>query len=259
MDNMMKLSATILLLFSSLLVNLAHSALITQDKSISLIGLPVTSGPFQDPVILDTFDPSIGVLNSVRITYSGQTTINLSLPASFNIIAFGQLVPASYSYVFNLKQNISGLSLPFDSELIYAGSAGLGQTNLYSVYDFSYDILLTEATDLLGITSSNLSQNFVAGLPAGGVVSPPVIFNQLRSDYEAGGPLTILSPTLTISAVVPIVNAIQPPVSGSIGVAGDFSVIYDYTPTPIPIPATIWLFGTAVIGLVGFSEGRKTA
>lgn len=28
---------------------------------------------------------------------------------------------------------------------------------------------------------------------------------------------------------------------------------------PIPIPATVWLFGTALIGLVGFSERRKAA
>jgi len=30
-------------------------------------------------------------------------------------------------------------------------------------------------------------------------------------------------------------------------------------PSPIPIPAAIWLFGTAMIGLVGFSKRRKAA
>jgi hypothetical protein len=30
-------------------------------------------------------------------------------------------------------------------------------------------------------------------------------------------------------------------------------------PNPIPIPAAIWLFGTALIGLVGFSRKSKSA
>jgi hypothetical protein len=30
-------------------------------------------------------------------------------------------------------------------------------------------------------------------------------------------------------------------------------------PAVVPVPATIWLFGTALIGLVGFSKRRKAA
>ena len=36
------------------------------------------------------------------------------------------------------------------------------------------------------------------------------------------------------------------------------SVVFDWTSiNPIPIPAAVWLFGTALIGLVGFSKRRK--
>ena len=41
---------------------------------------------------------------------------------------------------------------------------------------------------------------------------------------------------------------------------GDWTL--NLTPTevsPIPIPGAVWLFGTALIGLVGFSKRRKTA
>jgi hypothetical protein len=31
------------------------------------------------------------------------------------------------------------------------------------------------------------------------------------------------------------------------------------SPSPIPVPAAVWLFGTALIGLVGFSKRRKAA
>ena len=32
-----------------------------------------------------------------------------------------------------------------------------------------------------------------------------------------------------------------------------------YSVSPIPVPAAVWLFGTALIGLVGFSKRRKAA
>lgn len=33
----------------------------------------------------------------------------------------------------------------------------------------------------------------------------------------------------------------------------------EYSISPVPVPAAIWLFGTALIGLVGFSKRRKPA
>ncbi|MFC1560704.1 VPLPA-CTERM sorting domain-containing protein [Pseudomonadota bacterium] len=30
-------------------------------------------------------------------------------------------------------------------------------------------------------------------------------------------------------------------------------------PSAVPVPAAVWLFGTALIGLVGFSKRRKAA
>ena len=41
---------------------------------------------------------------------------------------------------------------------------------------------------------------------------------------------------------------------------GYYSVTYDWTETSaVPVPAAIWLFGTALVGLVGFGKRRKTA
>jgi hypothetical protein len=33
----------------------------------------------------------------------------------------------------------------------------------------------------------------------------------------------------------------------------------DFTPSVVPVPAAVWLFGSALIGLIGFSKRRKTA
>ena len=42
-------------------------------------------------------------------------------------------------------------------------------------------------------------------------------------------------------------------------VSGTMSITYDYTPNPVPLPAAVWLFGTALLGLFGFSKRRKKA
>ena len=33
--------------------------------------------------------------------------------------------------------------------------------------------------------------------------------------------------------------------------------LFLYKPSPVPVPAAIWLFGTALVGLVGFGKRRK--
>ena len=43
-------------------------------------------------------------------------------------------------------------------------------------------------------------------------------------------------------------------INSVLGLTGNFT-----PPNPIPVPAAIWLFGTALIGLVGFDKRRKSA
>jgi hypothetical protein len=42
-------------------------------------------------------------------------------------------------------------------------------------------------------------------------------------------------------------------------VSGPESPEFPESPSPIPVPAAVWLFGTALVGLVGFSKRRKLA
>ncbi len=41
---------------------------------------------------------------------------------------------------------------------------------------------------------------------------------------------------------------------------GSYKVTYDFSrPSAVPVPAAVWLFGTALIGLVGFGKRKKAA
>lgn len=41
--------------------------------------------------------------------------------------------------------------------------------------------------------------------------------------------------------------------------SGTFGSTEDITPSVVPVPAAVWLFGTALIGLVGFAKRRRVA
>ena len=67
-----------------------------------------------------------------------------------------------------------------------------------------------------------------------------------------------------------IAAAICPPSTFSLGIricrfaltqpTGSVDVTYHFVPTSVvPVPAAIWLFGTALIGLIGFGKRRKAA
>jgi ABC-type antimicrobial peptide transport system permease subunit len=43
------------------------------------------------------------------------------------------------------------------------------------------------------------------------------------------------------------------------GAALDNVSVLAVNPNPVPVPAAVWLFGTALIGLVGFGKRRKAA
>jgi len=46
--------------------------------------------------------------------------------------------------------------------------------------------------------------------------------------------------------------------SGTITTISNLAIV-DNLPSPVPVPAAVWLFGTALVGLVGYSKRRKAA
>jgi hypothetical protein len=142
------------------------------------------------------------------------------------------------------------------------GSNGLADNHLVSLWDASTENLITSATVLAG-TFGTLIDGFryfsitpVALDPGGAFVISA--FNPTSAD----GNITLS----TLSAISEISYD-----NGRLGFGAGFPDIHFSSPggrfgpnfsvsvNAVPIPAAIWLFGTALIGLVGFGNRRKVA
>lgn len=117
-------------------------------------------------------------------------------------------------------------------------------------------------------TFSTLDNFAQANLGAGGYVG--LTNAPLQTDGFIGQILPSPSPYADPNIVVPIgtvaIGSIFPASRTLINAVGDIlsyqvSSISEATVTAsvVPVPAAVWLFGTALIGLVGFSKRRKAA
>lgn len=142
------------------------------------------------------------------------------------------------------------------------GSDGLADNHLVSLWDVSTENLITSATVFSG-TSGTLIDGFryfsitPVALDQGGtfVISG---YNPTSADGNITGSTLSTIPEISYE-------------NGSIGFGAGFPDIHFSSPggrfgpnftvsvNAVPIPAAIWLFGTALLGLVGFGKRRKAA
>ena len=107
----------------------------------------------------------------------------------------------------------------------------------------------------MGVSVYEYTENLVDGLAIDQLpvwtLTPNTFFEQSRGDFgfedfTAGWYFSgqVMIDSLTVCSEFP----------GGGDTGGCFPGSF---PFPVPIPATVWLFGTALIGLVGFSSRRK--
>ena len=172
--------------------------------------------------------------------------IKLILAAS--IFLFGSVVNASSLYgigggsnLYSIDVDTGASSLLFPSSPLYSGTGlafgpdGLlygigGGSNLYSI-----DVD-TGASSLLFPSSPLYSGTGLAFGPDGLL-------------YGIGGGSNLYS--IDVSTGASSLLFPSSPLYSNSGLA--------FPPSPVPVPAAVWLFGTALIGLVGFSKRRKSA
>lgn len=94
----------------------------------------------------------------------------------------------------------------------------------------------TDYTYLYGGSDDDLVLVYnYGGLFADWIIGYSVTGHERVYDSSASGQISSIDSTLTLSS------------------------ISSFAPNPVPIPAAIWMFGTTLIGLVGFGKRRKAA
>ena len=186
------------------------------------------------------------------------TTMGLSLPVSASLIGDTITITTTANAPLDTWE---------DDVVVGAGielTAGDGSNHALPGPFFPH---LFTPGDSIDIGESSITMNFTA-LDAVGF---PYAFSSIFSDLDwtdmpgslqsvavASGATGLLA--FNISGVVDTGFTFQGTVDlvNGANFTLDLTAIHD-TPALVPVPAAFWLFGTALIGLVGFSKRRQTA
>jgi hypothetical protein len=192
--------------------------------------VPVQTTTWAGTMTVDKFDPSLGTLLSVEVALSGEVEGNYR---------FESLDSAPTTVTGNLRAVIS-LSRP-DAMLLVQTIPVVTRADSVPPYDGTSDFGGTSGKTYLGL-SANETDTATLTDPADlalftgpGLISLPVKAVG-QSNATGSGNLLALFNTFAGAEVV---------------------VTYDYA--PVPLPAAVWLFGTGIVGLVGFARRRTAA
>jgi hypothetical protein len=208
---------------------------------------------------LKPFDSSLGQLDQVKV---GFLTGNLFIHGTSGRNDFPLVGTLPYTILSTIKIGIGGATDFFDitsiDSLHNSAALGVGHPITPTLSQFGFNFTIDETTE----------KSFgrpLGGLNTGGIPKSIPLVSGKRSDFLDN---EIISDLLLFSLKVDFTSTSLAPIrTASIVKArlwGLMQVKYDYTPgidpvSPIPIPAAIYLFGTALIGLVGFRKLMKAA
>lgn len=203
----------------------------------------------------DEFDPSLGTLDSVDISFTGmatirsQTEVNLQNSGLF-------LFPEPYTAPVNLSLGFESISRGFETTLdsvipltvVANGEGDIATT----IMPFSFSFTIDQDQDY-GVP--------VLVDPDGSGSASAMAISASLADFQPFDPLITGLPIYTYFTASTL--SFDPRITPFITtLSGSMQVNYWYTQeievAPVPLPAAAWLFGSGLLGLVGVAGRNKT-
>ena len=157
---------------------------------------------------------------------------------------------AIFTYEYTGQNYNLFLSSPYDNSMTITGSFSFDLATSLNLDFGSHLADITAFTIFDGVqtydnSNSNFNLLFFSTDASGGIAT-------WRMQWEIDGSGSPLAGIRSFNGCYDYV-VLQTTTACSVNGAGAFT-----GPSAVPVPAAIWLFGTALIGLVGFSKRRKT-
>ena len=260
------LTSLFALSFAQLFItSVAHAIPIVQTLRYSLPSVPSGAGSISAPLLVNSFDASVGTLDSVNLLWSGTITSSFLLPSNFTVADGGAPIPVPYTYNLSIRNSIGGtgdlssMSFLNDSTQIFSGTSPGGNfsTPLVFQYAFSHNVTLTEFTDLSGFAPVTDLFTLRAGDPGARSSVPSAFLTGVeRSDFASSLPIQLLLPSHSVSSLL-IGNGGL--LGGSLQVNSAVSITYNYTSSDFIVsePGVVGLLAIGFVGLF-FAKRRKT-
>ena len=111
-----------------------------------------------------------------------------------------------------------------------------------------------EFTDTFGITVDGTTSTFTLS-----TINPGVSLDELSITGSDGSSWNVIGSNVTeLSLITTLLSNVSYTIQ-IVGIGKTIGSTYDVTVQAVPIPAAVWLFGSALMGLVGVSRRKSTA
>ena len=222
-------------------------------------------------VFLAVWDPSNGKTYVQDLGVNATTTDWSTYSHTFNLDAqFNTLFTSTAGLQYGLFAALNDESSQIFAQdyLFYGAQKGTNTSGWFSNNDTAYQAMINNisALDLLTNAHNNFSTNYAANNAttatsgAGSIGNQPGnVFNGLLSDEVARQAFTSLDQALTWFKIGLDQNTTQNPLLNVRNAFLDWTFsLADKTVSynAVPLPAGIWLLGSALLGLVGVSRRR---